>query len=338
MVASAVISYATSYKLPLSTTYVTFMVAMGASFADRAWGRESAVYRVTGVLTVIGGWFVTAISAFTVSFMFATVIFFGNAYGVVGLLGIIGLVIRQSHFRHKQRTKHSEKEGIFNLKKITSVSEALPTTFEHVAYFLSELRESLDISIEALFAQNEYVLSAQRTESKKIQRYANIIIANVFKTMRLLQRKDAQLTYRYGRTVRRLQKLADGHRDIVLRAHVHVSNQHKGLLDVQVEEISQVQRLLDEILIDVESTFNRQQTADFSSVVEKDLRLRELVQELQQVQMERVRDGASKTRLSILFYATLGNAAMISKQCLKLLETFSESFGSVETSRTVDPE
>jgi phosphate/sulfate permease len=66
-VASAVVSFATSLKLPLSTTYVTFMVAMGTSLSDQAWGRESAVYRVTGVLTVISGWFLTALVAFSVS-------------------------------------------------------------------------------------------------------------------------------------------------------------------------------------------------------------------------------------------------------------------------------
>ncbi|MEJ2189399.1 MAG: inorganic phosphate transporter, partial [Acidobacteriota bacterium] len=75
MVASALISLATSFKLPLSTTYVTFMVAMGTSLSDQAWGRDSAVYRVSGVLTVIGGWFVTAMMAFTFSSVFATAIF-----------------------------------------------------------------------------------------------------------------------------------------------------------------------------------------------------------------------------------------------------------------------
>ena len=67
MVASVLISIATSMKLPLSTTYVTFMVAMGTSLADRAWGVESAVYRVAGVINVIGGWFFTALVAFTAS-------------------------------------------------------------------------------------------------------------------------------------------------------------------------------------------------------------------------------------------------------------------------------
>ncbi len=76
MVASVVVSFATSLKLPLSTTYVTFMVAMGTSFSDQAWGRESAVYRVTGVLTVIGGWFMTAFIAFTAAFIFSNIFFY----------------------------------------------------------------------------------------------------------------------------------------------------------------------------------------------------------------------------------------------------------------------
>ena len=71
MVAAVLISIATSYKLPLSTTYVTFMVAMGSSLADRAWGAESAVYRVAGVINVIGGWFFTAFSAFTAAALVA---------------------------------------------------------------------------------------------------------------------------------------------------------------------------------------------------------------------------------------------------------------------------
>jgi phosphate/sulfate permease len=79
MVAGILISIATSYKLPLSTTYVTFMVAMGTSLADRAWGRESAVYRVAGVLNVIGGWFLTAIIAFIAAGAVLTIISFGNS-------------------------------------------------------------------------------------------------------------------------------------------------------------------------------------------------------------------------------------------------------------------
>ena len=89
VVASILIAFGTSLKLPLSTTYVTFMVAMGTSFSDQAWGRESAVYRVSGVLAVIGGWFFTAMMAFTVSCVFATAIFFGRGPAVAALLATL---------------------------------------------------------------------------------------------------------------------------------------------------------------------------------------------------------------------------------------------------------
>jgi phosphate/sulfate permease len=329
MVASAVISYATSYKLPLSTTYVTFMVAMGTSFADQAWGRESAVYRITGVLTVVGGWFMTAITAFSVSALFAVVIYYTEAYGVVGLLGFSALVIWKNHHRHKQRASSAEMEKIFHLETVTSIPEAVSTTFGHTAYLLREIRDSIDAALEALFDLNEYTLRAEKTRAEKIQRWANIIVANIFKAMRLLQRHDVRLSYKYGQTIRRIQKLADGHRDIVLRAYVHVSNHHKGLLDIQVEELRKVGAILHQILSEVEATFDKKQTADFDGAAAKDRQLRELAQRLHEDQMERIRDGSSKTRLTILFYAVIGNAMMLSKQNLKLLEIFRESFGSV---------
>jgi len=335
-VASAVISYATSYKLPLSTTYVTFMVAMGTSFADRAWGRESAVYRVTGVLTVIGGWFMTALTAFSVSFLFATVILFGGPFGVALLLVLGVWIIWQNHHRHLARAESSEIEKIFNLKKVTSIPESIATTSEHTAYLLREIRVSLDAALEGLFRQNHYVLGAEKSKVKKIQRWANIIVANIFKAMRLLQREDDHPSFRYGQTVRRLQKLADGHRDIVLRAYMHVSNHHKGLLDVQVEELGQVKQLLHDILQNVESTLARKQTVDIEGVAAEDRGLRDLAGQLQQKQMERIRDGSSKTRLNILYYAVLGNAVMLSRQNLRLLEIFAESFGDVDAGDTSD--
>ncbi|GAB4329461.1 MAG: hypothetical protein Kow0037_04620 [Calditrichia bacterium] len=136
MVASAVISYATSHKLPLSTTYVTFMVAMGTSFADLAWGRESAVYRVTGVLTVIGGWFMTAMVAFTVAALFAVFIYYTQAFGIAVLMVIVVWAIYKNHQRHKDLTTTIEEPEIYNLRKIKDVNEALSTTSHQTAVLI----------------------------------------------------------------------------------------------------------------------------------------------------------------------------------------------------------
>ena len=86
VLAGLLIALGTSLKLPLSTTYVTFMVAMGTSLSDRAWGRDSAVYRITGVLSVIGGWFLTAGAAFTICFFVAMIINFGGTIAIVVLI------------------------------------------------------------------------------------------------------------------------------------------------------------------------------------------------------------------------------------------------------------
>ena len=108
-------------------------------------------------------------------------------------------------------------EKIFNLKKVTSIPETISTTFEHTALPAArDPRVARRRAWKACFVRIDYVLGAEKSKAKKIQRWANIIVANIFKAMRLLQREDAQPAYRYGQTVRRLQKLADGHRDIVI--------------------------------------------------------------------------------------------------------------------------
>ena len=103
MVAAVLISIATSYKLPLSTTYVTFMVAMGTSLADRAWGAESAVYRVAGVLNVIGGWFFTAFSAFSAAALVAYLLNLNlEVMFPILLLTAIALLVRSSIVHRKK--------------------------------------------------------------------------------------------------------------------------------------------------------------------------------------------------------------------------------------------
>jgi phosphate/sulfate permease len=105
MVAGILISFATSYKLPLSTTYVTFMVAMGTSLSDRAWGSDSAVYRVSGVLNVIGGWFLTALSAFTICGIVVFIIYKLQLFGIGITLIILGFLLVKNYKSFKKKGK-----------------------------------------------------------------------------------------------------------------------------------------------------------------------------------------------------------------------------------------
>ncbi|MCF8128519.1 MAG: inorganic phosphate transporter [Deltaproteobacteria bacterium] len=326
MVASAVVSFATSLKLPLSTTYVTFMVAMGTSFSDQAWGRETAVYRVTGVLTVIGGWFMTALIAFVVAFAFASAIHYFKVPGVLGLMLLAGLVIWNNLRKHKGREKEKEEERVFNLKKINDAHMAISSTFDHLAQLLGAVRESFDLTFDALFEQNVDELKKQRKKVNQVQLWTNIIMANIFKVLRLQNRGDAQISYKYAQTIRRLQKISDGYRDIVVRSYKHIGNKHKGLLDVQIEELKQIKICILDIILKAETSFRQKEIVDYQNIVDQYLYMRKLADQFNQNQIERIRSDTSKTRLSILFYAIVGNCIMIGKQNIKLLEIFNESF------------
>ena len=110
VLAGLLIALGTSLKLPLSTTYVAFMVAMGSSLADRAWGRESAVFRVTGVLSVIGGWFITAGAAFIICFFVTMIMYFGGMTAMVIMIGVAAFILIRSNNKYRKKMK-SEKTG-----------------------------------------------------------------------------------------------------------------------------------------------------------------------------------------------------------------------------------
>jgi hypothetical protein len=326
MVASAVVSFATSLKLPLSTTYVTFMVAMGTSFSDQAWGRESAVFRITGVLAVVGGWFMTAFIAFMVAFVFANIIFYFNAVGIAGLMVFAGFMIWKNKKKHDDQAKDKEEMNIFQFEKVDNFQAAVSDTFDHLALQLKGIRESFDRTFDALFTEDIVTLRQERKRTKQVQLSTNVIVANIFKVLRLLQKTDNRVSYNYYQIIRRLQKLSDGYRDTVIRSTMHVSNRHTGLLPVQVEELMEIKKVILHIFSTVETALVKKQIVDCREIVDHFHLLRELVDDFNANQIERIRNDSSKTRLSILFYAISGNCVMMAKQTVKLLGIFNEAF------------
>lgn len=114
VLAGLLIALGTSLKLPLSTTYVTFMVAMGSSLADRAWSRDSAVYRITGVLSVIGGWFITAGAAFTICFVVTLIMYYGGTFAMLALIALAIFLLVRSNIHYSKKQKDKGKDDIFS--------------------------------------------------------------------------------------------------------------------------------------------------------------------------------------------------------------------------------
>jgi len=192
IIASILIAWATSMKLPLSTTYVTFMVAMGSSLADRAWGRDSAVYRVAGVLSVIGGWFITAVIAFVAAGLFALILYKGGPTGTFILIGITLIYIIFSHIKFAQKEKKAEK-----LKgKFTALEASDLDLFERnkrmVNNVLSEVSQNYHNTIQSLNENNISQLKKVNLDMDEMVQYGFKIRAKSIKYIKELQTTDKE--------------------------------------------------------------------------------------------------------------------------------------------------
>lgn len=159
VLAGLLIALGTSLKLPLSTTYVTFMVAMGTSLADRAWGRDSAVFRITGVLSVIGGWFITAGAAFTICFFVAMVIHFGGSIAIVALIGLaVFMLIRSQIMYKKRKEKEKGNETMKQLMQSTDNTLILELLRKHTREELTKIiaftEDNFERTITAFLHEN----------------------------------------------------------------------------------------------------------------------------------------------------------------------------------------
>jgi len=159
VLAGLLIAIGTSLKLPLSTTYVTFMVAMGSSLADRAWGRDSAVFRITGVLSVIGGWFLTAGAAFTICFFVALIIHFGGTIAIVLLIGLAAFTLIRSQVLFKKKNlKGKENETFKEIMRSTDSNQALNLmrvlTREELNKVLLYAEENFDRTVNSFINEN----------------------------------------------------------------------------------------------------------------------------------------------------------------------------------------
>jgi phosphate/sulfate permease len=325
-VASAVVSFATSLKLPLSTTYVTFMVAMGTSLSDQAWGRESAVYRVTGVLTVISGWFLTALVAFSVSLLFAFAIYYFKLAAILGLLVLLITLVWHSYRLHFKRAKEKRAIEALGLEKTDDAETAIHASFEQTGHFLKEVSDSLALCFEAAFSEDRHRLRDATTWTDKIQKWANIIISNTFETLFLLRSDSVDKTQQYAKTMRFIQGIAESHRDMIKRSHMHFENCHEGFSEDQKEELRRIKTYITRLLWNTSIMLTKRKKVDYDYIHNQKRRLENLVNEFDKNQIKRIQDAESRTRLNILFYGLLENSVKIAEQTEDLLDIFRQSF------------
>lgn len=187
ILASSLIALATSFKLPLSTTYVSFMVAMGTSLADKAWGRETAVYRVAGVLSVIGGWFITAFIAFIVSACFVFVLIKGGVIGTIISIAFVFAMLIFSHIRFSKKER-KENEQRDKLSKLSAID--------------TDIYESnKDLIIQHLYAVSGYY----STMLESLKSYDEELVSTTYENIEILQKDGFKLRSMSIKYIKNLQ-------------------------------------------------------------------------------------------------------------------------------------
>lgn len=223
VVASILIAFGTSLKLPLSTTYVTFMVAMGTSLADGAWGRDSAVYRISGVLTVIGGWFFTALIAFLASFIIAILIFFGKMPVIIALIALSGYLLYRTQALHK---KKSEKESNSKTKLITASCQVLQSCDDEVKNTIIQVSRILIQTYTYFFKEKHKELKQLKKESKKLTKDIKQIREEIPNTLKKFEESDLESGHHYVQVVTYMVEMCNSLIHIVQPAFNHLDNNH----------------------------------------------------------------------------------------------------------------
>lgn len=318
MVSAALISLGTAYKLPLSTTYVTFIVAMAAALPDKAWGRDSAVYRVSGVLTVVGGWFLTAFSAAFFSFLIATILFYGGIYALVALFALTLYILYKNSMSHKKREAEiAEMESKYNEIKVVKNTK-LSLISEDIAYYLGEVKDIFNNNYLYLKEENVIELKKNKKRAKKTNELSNAVMAKILVFMKNEKDSDPEMQFNLSKVTVALQEISDRLFQISAQSYNYIDNNHVALGEVQVEEYNLI---IAEFHTLVNLTIKYIETSDdkvYEEVIKLYQSLNNIATKYNKNQLKRVKNATSNVRRSMLYISLLNDADRICDSCIKI--------------------
>ena len=257
MVAAVLIAFATSLQLPLSTTYVSFMVAMGASLSDRAWNRDSAVYRVAGVVNVIGGWFFTAIIAFSASALMAILLANTGIWGLLGLVVVVVAIIIRSSMLHRklEASRSKELERVLDKQDIL-LDELKEETSMYVENTLQMLSSLVNGLYESLRTEKLGSLKADKKELQKLRLQIEEVQSSLYVRIQKIEASD-DIGVEYLGLLNSLQNILQGADLMVALVRTHIKNYHLSLDEVHLNAIHSVISLFKAYIKDSSQVVNQ---------------------------------------------------------------------------------
>lgn len=326
MVAGILISIATSNKLPLSTTYVTFMVAMGSSLADRAWGRESAVYRVAGVLNVIGGWFFTAFVSFAAAGTLAYLIYIGRGamIGVLLLLAILLLV--RNYISHKNRVKVKlDKTGLKKTESKT-VQGIIQESAENISNVVSRTNKIYTDMLRGLAKQDTKKLKKSKKGVNKLNDEVEELRDNIFYFIKNLDETSVRGSNFYITILGYLTDVVQSLEFISKASYKHVNNNHKALRFNQIKDLQEIDQHLEELLNEIEDIFHKKEFVRIKNVLDNKDEIFESLSNKIEKQIARTRTEESSPKNTTLYFSLLLETKDLVTAIMNLMREYYTSY------------
>ncbi len=321
-VAAVLISIATSYKLPLSTTYVTFMVAMGTSLADRAWGSDSAVYRVAGVINVVGGWFLTAFIAFTACALLVTFIYFAKLVAIIILLIFSTIILYRNYIRSQKESKTLKEEDELYMTEAGSVQGLIAESAYNVSRMVSRANEIYKNTIHGLATENVDTLKKNKRRVKKLENEISSLHDELYYFIKELDEDSVKASKFFIALIDCLEDMCQSLELLNKKCQKHVSNKHKKIKYTQIKALKTIENELEDLFSEIRFTFDLNDFDQIKDILPKKEILFNSINSRIQDQVSRTRTEESSPKNTTLFFGILSETKDLIAATMNLIELY----------------
>jgi hypothetical protein len=331
-VAAVLISIATSYKLPLSTTYVTFMVAMGTSLADRAWGSDSAVYRVAGVINVVGGWFLTAFIAFTACALLVTFIYFAKLFAIIILLILSAIILYRNYIRSQKENKTLKEEDELYMTEAGSVQGLIAESAYNVSRMVSRANEIYKNTIHGLATENVDTLKKNKRSVKKLENEISTLRDQLYYFIKELDEDSVKASKFFIGLIDCLEDMCQSLELLNKKCQKHISNKHKKIKYTQIKALKTIENELEDLFSEIRFTFDLNDFDQIKDILPKKENLFNSINNCIQDQVSRTRTEESSPKNTTLFFGILSETKDLIGSTMNLIELY-----YIEYDSEIDP-
>jgi len=302
VVASILIALGTSLKLPLSTTYVTFMVAMGSSLSDGAWDRDSAVYRISGVIAVIGGWFLTAVIAFTVASIVAWVIAIGGNLMIFVFIALAIFILLRTHFMFKSRSEKLLAEEEDTIMEEDAFEEIINKSIKQVVRAMVFSNQVISIGLEGFIKEDRSKLKLAEKTSEEFSKKSKRNKERVYSTVQILSDGAVDTSHFYVQIMDYKREMAHALHFMLEPIIKHFDNNHKPFTPEQNEEFNELTLMFDSFLNFALHTVKEEKFDNIDALISDREKIFNFIGKIEKNQFKRIKNKEVNTRNSQLFF------------------------------------